>query len=151
MSLLDRAITMLDRVSRPAPARAHCDVPCGIYDPNQALIAAQTVQKMVTQLNDLNPPAADADKAAVLAFEAATARRIRTKEDHAELCKRELLILWTDYFKPEHLPKFPDLHTTFWNAAKLCSRNKQNIDAEAADQLVAAVENIAEMFRQSKM
>jgi nickel superoxide dismutase len=150
MMILNRAIELLDRVNRPRAARAHCDVPCGIYDPHTAVLGAQTVQKMVQQLMDLPAPSNGAGLADQLAWEAATARRIRVKEDHAELCKRELLILWTDYFKPEHLARFPDLHTTFWNAAKLCSRNKQNVDPEAAQQLLDAAMNIAQMFEQSK-
>src|SRR5688572_15974463 len=77
-------------------------------------------------------------------------RYIRVKEDHAETCKRELNILWHDYFRPEHLEKYPDLHTTFWQAAKLASRNKQNIDGAAADELLAATRRIAEIFWDTK-
>lgn len=129
---------------------AHCDVPCGIYDPHGAVLAARTVQTMVTKLTALTPPGAGASTDEVFAFENTSTRMVKTKEDHAELCKRELLILWTDYFKPEHLQMFPNLHETFWKAAKLCSRNKQNVDAQAAAELLQACENIAEMFNQSK-
>lgn len=77
-------------------------------------------------------------------------RAITTKEEHARICKEELLILWTDYFKSEHLEKFPDLHNTFWEAAKLCSKAKQSIDPEIAKQLVEAVDKIADIYKQSK-
>jgi nickel superoxide dismutase len=118
---------------------AHCDVPCGIYDPKPAQIAAATVLKMVQKLKEY--PEDDLNN---------RVRAIWTKEEHARICKEEILILWTDYFKAEHLEKFPDLHEKFWNAAKLCSKNKQNIDEEAAQELVKAVDKIAEIFEESK-
>src|SRR5439155_2933808 len=73
-----------------------------------------------------------------------------TKEQHAEICKRELNILWHDYFRPEHLEKYPDLHTKFWMADKLASRNKQSIDEGAANELLNAVNEIAEIFWATK-
>lgn len=128
---------------KPFPAEiayAHCDVPCGIYDPKAAQVAASTVLKMVQKLgeyaeNDLNN----------------RVRAIWTKEEHARKCKEELLILWTDYFKPEHLEKFPNLHDIFWKAAKLCSKNKQNVDVQAAEELVKTVDEIADIFQKSKV
>lgn len=123
---------------------AHCDVPCGIYDPKPAQIAAATIKKMVNLIEELpkeNPTAADRNK---------FVRCVMTKEEHAQRCKEELLILWTDYFKPEHLAMFPSLHETFWKAAKLCSKNKQEVSLTAAGQLVTAVDEIAHMFEQSK-
>jgi len=77
-------------------------------------------------------------------------RSVAVKEEHAQICKRELLILWTDYFKPEHLEKYPKLHDTFWKAAKLCSKNKQNVDAAAAGELQAAVKEISDIFWATK-
>lgn len=125
-------------------AYAHCDVPCGIYDLRSAQIAAATVLKMVQLIQDLpteNPTINDRNK---------FVRCVLTKEEHARKCKEELLILWTDYFKPEHLIKFPNLHETFWQAAKLCSKNKQEINAELAQELVKTVDGIAEIFQKSK-
>src|SRR5436305_1267986 len=105
---------------------AHCDVPCGIYDPHGAQLAAKTVLTMVQKIKalDANDNSWDNRNNFV--------RMVTTKEQHAELCKREILILWTDYFKPEHLEKFPDLHETIWKTAKLCSYNKQHVDEEKA-------------------
>jgi nickel superoxide dismutase len=77
-------------------------------------------------------------------------RYTQTKEAHAEICKRELDILWHDYFRPEHLEKYPDLHTKFWMTAKLASRNKQSIDEAAANDLLNAVNEIAEIFWATK-
>lgn len=125
-------------------AYAHCDVPCGIYDPKSAQIAAQTVFKMVQLIQDLpaeNPTVNDRNK---------FVRCVLTKEEHAGKCKEELLILWTDYFKPDHLAQFPNLHEKFWQAAKLCSKNKQEVNLQSAQELVKTVDQIAEMFAQSK-
>ncbi len=73
-----------------------------------------------------------------------------TKEEHARKCKEEILILWTDFFKPEHLTMFPNLHDTFWKTAKLVSENKQHVSHDAATKLVAAVEEIAQMVQKVK-
>ena len=77
-------------------------------------------------------------------------RCVWTKEEHAKKCKEELLILWTDYFKPEHLKMFPNLHEVFWKAAKLCSKNKQEVSLQSAQELARTVDEIAEMFVKSK-
>ena len=75
---------------------------------------------------------------------------VQTKETHAQLCKQELLILWTDYFKPEALAMFPDLHDTFWKAAKLCSYNKQHVDVAKSQELMDVVAKISEMFSKAE-
>lgn len=123
-------------------AYAHCDIPCGIYDPKPAQIAAQTVLKMVQKIKLAKDENLNTKNAFV--------RMVWTKEEHARKCKEELLILWTDYFKNEHISLFPKLHETFWNAAKLCSKNKQEINEEAAQELVKAVDEIADIFYKTK-
>ena len=125
-------------------ARAHCDIPCGIYDPSGAQLAARTVARMVELIGQL-----DASSTA-MADRQKFVRCIAVKEEHAELVKRDVQVIWSDYFKPEHLEKFPDLHTKVWNILKLAGKNKQNIDAEAAAQLEAAVAEFAEMFWATK-
>ena len=72
------------------------------------------------------------------------------KEEQAHLAKSELLVLWTDYFKPPHLEKFPNLHETFWKAAKLCSSVKVEVSAVHAQELMDAIKEIHEMFWASK-
>ena len=124
-------------------AHAHCDIPCGIYDPVSAKIAAQTVLKMVMRIEALEGPW---DIAAGNSF----GRYVAVKEQHADLVKHEVDILWHDYFKPEHLDKYPDLHTTVWNATKLASANKQNVDLDSAKALVEAVDEIAAIFWATK-
>ncbi len=129
-------------------AEAHCDIPCGIYDPTAAKVAAKTVARMVEQIEGLAMPSSDAH--AMISYQNSVTRRIAVKEQHAEICKRELEILWSDFFKPEHLQAFPDLHDKFWKAVKLASKCKQDIDKQAAYDLIAAVDGIAEMFYQAK-
>lgn len=128
---------------------AHCDVPCGIYTIEPAQTAAKTVVKMVEKLYEQVPPADGAGRREWLEFENVLARCIAVKEEHAQKCKDELLILWTDYFKQEHLKTFPDLHEKFWKAAKLCSKVKQEVNMEVATQLKSAVEEIADIFEKT--
>src|SRR5579864_9110279 len=119
-------------------AQAHCDVPCGIYDPSTAQIAAKTVYTLTKKIVDLPVPGPTAKPEEQRAFENTVTRMVKVKEDHAQICKQEILILWTDYFKPQHLEMFPDLHNTFWNTAKLVSYCKQNVDLAKSEELQAA-------------
>ncbi|MBI2643940.1 MAG: superoxide dismutase, Ni [Candidatus Wildermuthbacteria bacterium] len=125
---------------------AHCDIPCGIYTAEPAQTAARTVVKMVEKLYEQVPPADNAGRQEWLEFENTLARCIMVKEEHAKKCKEEILILWTDYFKPEHLEMFPDLHEKVWNITKLCSKNKQQVNMEFAQQLKKEVDEFAEIF-----
>ena len=137
-------IQTLKRLMTVHEVHAHCDIPCGIYDPIAAKIAAQTVLKMVVRIEALD----DGD----MSNEAGNSffRYVAVKEEHAELCKREINILSNDYFKPEHLEAHPDLPSKIWGAAKLASANKQGVDKEAAENLVAAVDEIATIFWATK-
>ena len=135
--------TAILRALRVRQASAHCDIPCGIYDPISAKIAAQTVLKMVMKIQALGSGGDTASQNSL-------SRYITVKEEHATLCKQELDILWHDYFKPEHLEANPDLHTKIWKATKLSGANKQNVSLESARQLVAAVDEIAGIFWATK-
>lgn len=130
-------------------ADAHCDGPCGVYDPAQARIEAESVLQLTKKILDLKRPEGD-DEKTHRAYANTLARFIAIKEDRAELAKHHLLVLWTDYFKPAHLEKFPDLHDTFWKAAKLCSSCKQEVSLEHAQELMDAVKKVHEMFWSSK-
>lgn len=136
---------LISRVLTTNVALAHCDVPCGIYDPKPAQIAAATVLKMVQKIQNYIPK-----DNLTIEDRNSFSRMVWTKEEHARKCKEELLILWTDYFKPEHLEMFPDLHDKFWKAAKLCSKNKQSVDLNSAEELVNAVDEIADMFKKAE-
>lgn len=77
-------------------------------------------------------------------------RCVAVKEQHAEKVKHEVQVIWSDYFKPEHLAAFPDLHTKVWNLLKLAGRNEQGVDAQAAADLEAATKEFADMFWATK-
>ena len=150
MSWMQTVNRALDRLLRIEPLYAHCDVPCGIYDPHQAAVAAKTVHTMNKKLTDLPVPGANASPQEALEHRNTVVRMVQTKEAHAQACKQELLILWSDYFKPEHLAMFPDLHETFWKAAKLCSYNKQHVDPAKSQELMDAVAKISELFNKAE-
>jgi len=130
-------------------AYAHCDVPCGIYDPHLAQMAAHTVIRMTSLLDDLQA----ADK---IPFEerkkiiSQISRLTKVKEDHAETIKHEIRVLWGDYFKEEHLKAYPDLHNLVFKIMKLSSKARQEINIDAANQLLSAVQEIAEIFYKTK-
>lgn len=150
MSIINRAFGVVARSLPTERGFAHCDIPCGIYDPISAKIAAQTVQKMVMRIQGLAKPAPADSPEAWAAYENTLGRYVAVKEEHAQVCKKELLILWGDYFRPDHLEAHPDLHDTFWKATKLCSGNKQRVDLDAAKELVAAVDRVSEIFWSTK-
>jgi nickel superoxide dismutase len=131
---------MLSRLFAPTiEARAHCDLPCGVYDPAQARIEAESVKAIIAKVGDSDDP--DFRTRAVL-----------IKEQRSELVKHHLWVLWTDYFKPPHFEKYPQLHQLFNEATKLAGAagTKGTMDAQAADDLLAKIDQIAEIFWETK-
>jgi len=126
-------------------AEAHCDGPCGVYDPASARIAGEAVQSMTKKMLALECPDPN-NGVAMAAYLNTMSRYAAIKEEEAQKCKNELLVLWTDFFKPQHLESLPDLHDTFWQAAKLCSACKVEVSSEHAQELMDAIENIHNMF-----
>ncbi len=138
------------RNSRPVQtAEAHCDGPCGVYDPSSVRIAAEAAVSMTKKILAMTPPDTS-DAKAMAAYLNTMSRYVAIKEEQAHLAKSELLVLWTDYFKPQHLEQFPELHTTFWKAAKLCSTVKVEVSAVHAQELMDAVKEVHELFWKSK-
>ncbi|MDQ3664306.1 MAG: superoxide dismutase, Ni [Actinomycetota bacterium] len=120
--------------------RAHCDLPCGVYDPAQARIEAQSVKAIAEKMADNDDPA----------FQT---RAILIKEQRSELVKHHLWVLWTDYFKPPHFEKYPQLHELFNRATKLAGGGggtKESSEVETADQLLEAIDEVAEIFWDTK-
>jgi nickel superoxide dismutase len=115
---------------------AHCDLPCGVYDPAQAEIEAKSVFAIMTKYADLG----DEDKT----------RAILIKEQRAELVKHHLWVLWTDYFKPEHLEKHPDLHDLFWRATKAAGQTKKSVDPADGKKLLDLIDEITKIFVETK-
>jgi nickel superoxide dismutase len=150
MSLADRVLEAFDRAARPRDALAHCDIPCGIYDPHMAQIAALTTVRMVQLIQGLPQPGANASKEEWDTYGMQISRYTAVKEEHAKMCEHEIIVLWTDYFKPEHLEKHPNLHDVVWKTTKLTSTVKQSISMDAAQQLLAGCQQIAEIFWATK-
>ena len=137
MRLIDRILTLADEVSSPTIVSAHCDLPCGVYDPAQARIEADSVKACMEKHNASD----DADF---------RTRATTIKEERADMVKHHLWVLWTDYFKPEHLAAHPDLHDKFWQATKSAGEAKKTNDVAVADRLIAEIDGIAEIFWATK-
>lgn len=126
------------------PVYAHCDVPCGIYETDTMRHAADTCLKMIEKIealpDDMGEKSADHNN---------YIRMVMTKEKHAQLCKEQIYVLWSDFFKPEHLQTHPDLHNQLWQAAKQCSIVKQTVSREECQKLIDQVAGIAKIFEEA--
>ena len=118
-------------------ASAHCDLPCGVYDPAQARIEAESVHKIMEKYAEDTDPVF-------------RQRAILIKEERAELVKHHLWVLWTDYFTPEHLEAHPELHELFWTTTKLAGEAKHSVDAKVGQQLLDAIGRIEKLFWETK-
>jgi nickel superoxide dismutase len=134
-------IMKLARLLPATTVYAHCDIPCGVYSAEPSKIAALAVLKLAEKITAL-PADSMTDPETHNNF----VRMVMIKEREAQRCKDELLILWTDFFKPEHLEKYPKLHDMFWQTAKQCSLAKRTTDVEAAKKLVEMVNLVGDTF-----
>src|ERR671937_1532465 len=116
---------------------AHCDLPCGVYYPAQARIEAESVKAIQEKYQANTDP------------EFRT-RAILIKEERAELVKHHLWVLWTDYFKPQHLEQFPSLHDLFWQATKAAGTAKHSVDPGDAKKLLDLIQEIDGIFQKTK-
>lgn len=116
---------------------AHCDLPCGIYDPAQARIEAESVKACQEKFQGSDD-------------QVFRERAVAIKEERAELVKHHLWVLWTDYFKPEHLEKYPQLHELFWKATKEAGLAKKSEDPAQGQKLLDAIDEISKVFWETK-
>jgi len=131
---------MFSRIfSRTTAVHAHCDLPCGVYDPAQARIEAESVLAITKKYADSSD-------------EAFRTRAILIKEQRSELVKHHLWVLWTDYFKAPHFEKYPQLNTLFNEATKLAGAGgtKGSMDSAVAEDLLAKIEEISKIFWETK-
>lgn len=135
-------IEKLDKKFGFAEAKAHCDIPCGIYDPISAQINALTVVRMIDLMHELSGSG--------VAFDNSMSRYIAVKEEHAEKTKQEVRVIWGDYIKAQHLEQHPNLPNLVHMIMQLGSKSRQTADRETAVQLVDAVNQFAEIFWQTK-
>jgi nickel superoxide dismutase len=115
----------------------HCDLPCGIYDPAQARIEAESVKACQEKYQGSDD-------------QIFKDRAISIKEQRANLVKEHLWVLWTDYFKPEHLENYPQLHELFWNATKEAGNAKRSEDPAQGQKLLDAVDELSKIFWETK-
>lgn len=132
------------------PVYAHCDIPCGIYDPHAAQLAAHTVIRMTQMINDLTASSDNAPFEERKKIISQVSRLTHVKEEHSEIVKHEVRVIWADYFKPEQLEKFPGLNDKVFQIMKLASKTKQEINIDAANELLIKVQEFAEIFYKSK-
>lgn len=118
------------------PVYAHCDLPCGVYDPAQAHIEAQSVKEIMKKYDGFD--------------QENKWRAVFIKDQRADLVKHHLWVLWTDYFKPEHLEKYPDLHDKFWKATKQAGACKKTNDVAEGQKLLDMIDEIAKIFWETK-
>lgn len=123
------------------PVYAHCDLPCGIYETDTARHAADTCLRMIERIEELGEfTMKDHEKHNQFV------RAVMIKEKHAKLVKQQLYMLWSDFFKPEHLEKLPDLHDRMWKATKQCSVVKKTVSKEECMKLIDMVHEVTHMF-----
>jgi nickel superoxide dismutase len=134
-----------DRLCPPRQASAHCDLPCGVYDPAQARIEAESVKAIQERYQ-----AADRMKSAGETADDYRTRCLTIKEERANLVKEHLWVLWTDYFKPEHKEKYPQLHDLFWDATKEAGLSKKSQDPAQGQKLLDAIGQIDTIFWETK-
>jgi nickel superoxide dismutase len=116
---------------------AHCDLPCGVYDPAQARIEAESVKGIQEKYQGSDD-------------QAFKERAILIKEERADLVKHHLWVLWTDYFKPEHAQKYPNLSELFWQATKEAGAAKKSQDPAQGQKLLDQIDEIAKIFWETK-
>jgi nickel superoxide dismutase len=137
MQFLPRVLALADRISAPTIVHAHCDLPCGVYDPAQARIEAESVKGCMEKWAASDDPV----------FKE---RAVFIKEQRADMVKHHLWVLWTDYFKPEHVEDHPDLHELFWAATKSAGEAKKTNDVRVAQKLLDQINDIDKIFWDTK-
>ena len=143
--MLYRIVNGLDKVFGVKEAKAHCDIPCGIYDPITAQIAALTVVRMADLMKGLG-----AEHDHDTSYDNSMSRYITIKEEHAEKAKHEIRIIWGDFIKPEHVEKYPNLNALVHKIMKLGSTARQTADRDAGVALLEAINEFAEIFWEIK-
>lgn len=144
--MLFKVLETLDHVFGFEKASAHCDIPCGIYDPHMSQIAALTVIRMIDLMGEMN----QAHKPEDLDYINNMPRYIMVKEEHAEIAKREVRVIFGDYFKQEQLDKFPELPGLVHKIYQLGSKARQTADRQVALDLLNAINRFAEIFWATK-
>lgn len=143
-------LRVFDSVFKPQFVYAHCDIPCGIYDPHEAQMAAHTIIRMTSMINDFKASSDNPEFDERKKIISQISRLTKVKEDHAELLKQQVRVIWGDYFKPEHLEKYKDLHDLVFKIMKQASKVRQEVSMEEAQVLLTSVQKFAQVFWETK-
>jgi nickel superoxide dismutase len=144
--MIYRLVKVLDEKFGFESASAHCDIPCGIYDPITAQIAALTVVRMIDLMNDLESKGGEKGKD----YFNTLSRYVSVKEEHAEKAKHDIRVIWGDYIKAQHVEQYPDLPALTHKIMQLGSKSRQTTDRQTAVDLVEAINQFAEYFWATK-
>ncbi|PIE39087.1 MAG: superoxide dismutase, Ni [Gammaproteobacteria bacterium] len=137
-------LNKLDQFKAAPLASAHCDVPCGIYDPSTAQISALSVIRFLDQIADLG------DGELTRAQQATLVRLVAEKEAHVAKVKEEVRIIWGDYIKAPQKEQFPQIDELVHNIMLAGSAAKQHIDRANGETLLKLVNEFAEIFWATK-
>jgi nickel superoxide dismutase len=144
--MIYQILSKIDQKVNIETVKAHCDIPCGIYDPIVAQISALTVVRMIDLMTDFEAKTPERNKD----YMNSMARYIAVKEEHAERAKREIRVIWGDYFKAQHVEKYPNANALVHKIMQLGSKARQTADRDQALQLVDAINEFAQIFWETK-
>jgi nickel superoxide dismutase len=142
--MLNKTIQLIEKIFPITEVQAHCDVPCGIYDPHNALVSCLTAIRMTDRINDHN------EVRHTVEWHNEVTRYVAQKEEHAEKVKHEVRVIWGDYFKTPQFEKYPELHELAHSIMLLGSKVKQEVNKEAALELLEKLNRFAEIFWETK-
>lgn len=144
--MISNILTTIDKFKPFGIAEAHCDIPCKIYDPSAAQIAALSVIRFIDLINELGNDAEDIR----ISGHAQLSRLTRQKEIHANNVKEEVRVIWGDYFKQPQFEQFPGIHTLVHNIMLAASACKQTVNRQKGEHLLDLVNEFSEAFWNTK-
>jgi nickel superoxide dismutase len=142
--MLHSILNVVKKITPVKEVQAHCDIPCGIYDPGRAIIGALTIIRMTDLINDHSTVKHSVD------WHNEVSRYIAEKERHAAIVKHEIRIIWGDFFKAVQFAKYPELHELTHSIMLLGSKARQEVNKDVALQLLEKVNRFAEIFWEIK-
>ncbi|BFM08450.1 superoxide dismutase, Ni [Halioxenophilus aromaticivorans] len=143
--MLHKLLSLVDSVVAVPQAQAHCDIPCKIYDPQTAQIAALSVIRFMDLIAELA-----AKDSLTVAEQATLARLVAEKETHAEKAKHEVRVIWGDYFKQPQFEQFPDIHQLVHSIMLAGSACKQGVERDKGEKLLTLINQFADAFWATK-
>ncbi|MDD1780632.1 superoxide dismutase, Ni [Enterovibrio sp. ZSDZ35] len=142
--MLHALMSHIDQHIKLSTVSAHCDIPCKIYDPIHAQIAALTIIRMIDLIEDLPKGNLSVNQHATLC------RLVEQKDVHGKKVKEEICVIWGDYFKQPQFEEFPEIHALAHEIMLLASRAKQELNRDDALALLNKINRFAEIFWTTK-